>query len=560
MVFFTIAKNKGKEYLCLEDRARINGKVVRTFFKYIGPREKFPNIPLGKVPAGINPLDAVSFDTIVFEFGISAALWSLANELELPRIIDSILQERQAPNLTTGEYLTLAAINRIAEPCSKTSLSAWFRRSWLSTRIPLDPDILNAQTYWNVFQRINGAQMEEIEIALGNRVRDRFGLQWDQLLYDTTNFFSYSKVDKPDGFRHTGHAKQQRANLPLVNFFLLCAKPWGIPLFHEPYAGNTQDAKEFKLIPDKVAVHLEKMGYTPDKITLFFDKGNLSPKAFQSLDAQHLHFIASLRNSMVKDLLHVPRGDFIKIILPQTKKTVEYFRLKRNLYEQEREVIVVIDPANETKHRHDFALAFQKKQGVINAFITDQLNIKKWRDQKNVEIKFKKLIGKSPWKEILQVNLSGTYGQLTAVLTVNQTAKESFQETFGRSILFTNQTTWSAEEIIWSYREQYLIEHAFRILKNPAIIAIRPMYVSSEKSIEGHIFVCILALFLLSILRLKLAKKGVYLNYEQIRDTLVNLHINKIIPRSGQDSFFKLETIPNHTIKVVKLLHLEQLI
>lgn len=557
MKFYTIKKQKGKEYLCLEDRARIDGKVKRTFFKYLGPREEFPEIKIGKIMAGSDPLTAESFETKVYSYGISAALWTLAQEIDLPRIIDSILQERQTPNLSTGEYLTIAAINRIADPCSKTNLGSWFQHDWLSTRISLDSDILNAQTYWNVFQRLDPEQIEEIEVKLTNQVRDHFGFSLNHLVYDASNFYTYSQKDTAGGLRQTGNSKEKKFHLPIVNFFLVCAKPWGIPLLHEAYEGNTQDAKEFKLIPEKIKTNMLKLGYDPNQITLYFDKGNLSPKAFELLDKTQLYFLASLRPSMAKELLHVPRNQFTKIILPQTKKEVEYYRTSLILYKKERLVIVVIDPANEKKHIYNFQILLQKKLELIQSFIDNQLNVKMWTDEQRVTSKLKSLIGKAPWKEIILTNIEKEGPLLKVSIKLDEKAKQTYLETFGRSILFTNQLTWSAEEIIWTYREQYVVEHAFKAMKNPEIIAIRPIYVSSRKSIEGHIFICYLALFLLSILRFKLMKKGIRLSYQQIRDDLNHLHINKIFPKSNSPSFFKLEKVRPHSLKLVKFLHLD---
>ena len=98
------------------------------------------------------------------------------------------------------------------------------------------------------------------------------------MLYDTTNFFTFAAPDPAgEGLLHSGHCKQDRNNLPLVNVYLLCSKPWGIPLLHRAYPGNTQDAKTFKGIPQEVAAHLQKLGVDPAKVTLGFDKGNLSP-------------------------------------------------------------------------------------------------------------------------------------------------------------------------------------------------------------------------------------------------------------------------------------------
>jgi len=176
MVFFTIKTDrKGNEYVFAEERGWVGGKVKRTFQKYLGPREKFADVPVGRKHA-LAPEDCT---VKPFEFGISAAMWALARELDLPRIIDAVIGGKQGLHPSAGEYLTLAAINRVADPCSKTQMSDWFLGDWLSTHVPVDPAVLNAQTYWNYFQRLAPEDYEAVELELAKRVQAYYHLTWD---------------------------------------------------------------------------------------------------------------------------------------------------------------------------------------------------------------------------------------------------------------------------------------------------------------------------------------------------------------------------------------------
>jgi transposase len=293
---------------------------------------------------------------------------------------------------------------------------------------------------------------------------------------------------------------------------------------------------------------------------LCFDKGNLSPKAMGEIDRTNLKFIASLRNSTQKDLLHIPHTQFETITLPISKKPVKYWRIQREVYGSARMLYVVIDPAKQIKHQQQFQRKFDDKIAEIQNFTRTQVNVKKWREKANVEAKLRTLIGKKPWKEIIAFTVEGEYAKLQVQLTINPTTKAAYEETLGRSILFTNQDSWKPEDVIWGYREQYLIEHAFRAMKDPRTIAIRPIYHANGKCIDAHIFVCLLALFLLSILRLKLSKRGIILTYDQIISQLRRIHATQIKVTPTKDVCYKLEKIPINTIKLVKLLHLDQLI
>jgi len=557
MAFFTIKKLKGKEYVFLEERGWVNGQIKRTFQKYLGPRELLPNLPLGKKSA--SNIEDITIHKVL-EFGLGAALWNIAQELELPKIIDEIIGDHKSPNLTTGEYLTLAAINRVDDPCSKTQLSDWFRHSWLSTQFNIDASILNAQTYWNHFQRLNADQFHKVELNLSKLIHSRFQLSFDRIMYDATNIFTFAKPDDDNGLRHFGHSKENRNGLPIVSYYLLCSKPFGIPLYHHTYAGNTQDAESFKTVPATILPHLEQIGLDISKITLCFDKGNLSPKGISELDSNAFKFIASLRNSTQKELLSIPSSRFTSTILPMSQKSVMYFKDSREIYGKLRTVFTVIDIAKQKKHQERFQEKFEEKVQSIQEFIQKQLNIKKWRDKSAVEMKLKALIGKRPWKDIILVSIDGDYEHLKVQLEINTAMKRNHEDSLGRSILFTNQDNWTPEEVIWGYREQYLVEHAFRTMKDPQIIAVRPIYHSNNKCIEAHIFICVLALFLLAVLRLKLSNRGINLSYDQIILPLRRLHATQIRIKGINKTYYKLETSPTNTVKFIKLLHLDGLL
>ena len=97
-------------------------------------------------------------------------------------------------------------------------------------------------------------------------------------------------------------------------------------------------------------------------------------------------------------------------------------------------------------------------------------------------------------------------------------------------------------------------------MKDPAVIAIRPMFHWSEKSIEGHVFTCVLGFFLLSVLRLKLALKGIPASYETIARKLKHVHVSRVETHHPHKVFFKIEPTCGSTAKFVQLLHLEDLI
>ena len=56
------------------------------------------------------------------------------------------------------------------------------------------------------------------------------------------------------------------------------------------------------------------------------------------------------------------------------------------------------------------------------------------------------------------------------------------------------------QEVVWTYRQQYLVEQAFKWLKSGEFLTIRPMFHRVDNSIRGHIFTCYIGLLLFSLM------------------------------------------------------------
>ncbi|TFG10151.1 MAG: IS1634 family transposase [Promethearchaeota archaeon] len=556
MVYLTRKKKGNKYYLYLEEKAWIDGRARRVFQKYLGPEDRLKDIKFNSLFTKYT--SKVEFQTI--EFGCSAALWQIAEEIDLAGIIDANTGKVRNQNLTLGEYITIAAISRCIAPCSKSKLTRWFEKDWLSTRYEVDPKILNAQTYWNHFQYLSKEVLAQIELALGRLVVEKYELDLDSLFYDPTNFFTFSKGGEGSNLLQFGHSKENQNGCRLVNYWLLCARESGIPLMHETYEGSIQDAKEFKQVPHRITDRLLALGRDPEQITLVFDKGNHSKEAFAAIDALGVGFIASRRNSTHKDLLSVPPEEFTETVLPMTNKVVEYYKATRKIYGKDRLLYVVLDPKKQKKHVISFGENLEKKVSDIKTFFKDRLNVKKWSKKEAVEKKLKSMIGKRPFADAIITELQGTDETMSLTVSIDETARKAHEETLGRTILFTNREDWAPEAVIWGYREQYIVEHAFRHMKSPTAIAVRPMYHHADTSVRAHVFLCVIALLLLSLLRLKLARKSVHVSYDELLGELKAIHVLKILPSPKAQTVWRLEKIPKTASKIVRALNLKHLL
>jgi len=548
MVCLSKKKKNGKYYYYLEERAWINGKSTRLWQKYIGPEDKLREMKITLSPQKL--------EYKMMKFGTSAALLQIAKKIGLIEIIDEITGKKRQQNLSLGEYMLINVINRCIAPSSKTQLGKWFEQDYLSTVFEVEPEVLNAQTYWNHYQRLTEDNIANIETRLIEKVINTYKLDLSCLLFDPTNFYTFIEDHGEEQLANFGHSKEKRDNLRIINLSILCTLQFGVPVFHQTYEGNIQDAQHFKSVLNTITNRFQQMKQEIKEIVLIFDKGNHSPKAFKSIDDVSVPFIASLRNSTQKALLTTPEDNLTIIMLPKNGKKVGYYRTERTIYSHDRTVYLLHDFQKQKRATHIFNANLEKRLLAIEQFQT-KLNVKKWRSKEKVEIKLKQLIGKKPYSKVLFPEVTGTFGKLKVTIRINEAVKAAHLSTLGRSVIFTSQSDWEPVAIIQAFRDKYVVEDTFKQLKNPKFLAIRPMYHWADTCIRAHVFSCVLGLLLLSLVRLELSLKKVSLSYKQILTSLSELSLTQIYTSSTGPPFFKLNRHSDQSKQLFKLLKLK---
>ncbi len=113
-------------------------------------------------------------------------------------------------------------------------------------------------------------------------------------------------------------------------------------------------------------------------------------------------------------------------------------------------------------------------------------------------------------KELFEVDLTEHGGSPVLRYRLRAAAWRDLQRTLlGKTILFTDQASWSDAEIVRGYRGQHQVEAAFRCLKSPHHVSLRPQRHWTDQKIRVHVFYCVLALLLCSLLRRQLHRQGI---------------------------------------------------
>jgi transposase len=492
----------GRAYYYLRETAWVQGRsrVVRT--KYLGRVEDIER----RLEQTAEPKAVV-----VRSFGAVAAALRLCRELELADAIDRALGgARGSPSV--GEMIMLAAINRACCPRSKRQLGDWHGRTALARLMPCSAKALSSQRFWDAMHVLGDEAIATAEAEIVKRCIDRYGIELRPLVYDTTNFQTFiDSANARNTIAQRGHSKGGRRDLRLIGLALCVALDSNIPLCHQTYEGNRNDATQF---PDAIALiraRLEALGLTDDELsalTLVYDKGNNS-KANQPLaDELGLGIVGSLSPSQHPELLDAGCEHYHQIDgMPGTLA----YRTQTEVYGERRTIVVSYSERFAQKQRRSFAQTLAKASREL-----DELKgvIERGRhrmDQRALEDRVKKILRRRWLKDVIEIEHdldAGSFRYRTDQDAIEQVAAREW----GKRIIFTDRHQWSDEQIIAAYRAQSKGEGAFRQQKDREFASFSPAFHWTDQKLRVHAFYCTLSLMIISLIERQIRHANIELD------------------------------------------------
>lgn len=542
--------SRGKEYWYIGENKKVNGKSVRVFEVYIGTIETILALKQNEIPL------AQIKESIVFEFGISAAMMHLMDQLSFREIINDIVPSPNKTGADSGTLVSLLVINHCIDSLSKHSLTNWYTKSFLHRYLGVKPKQLSSQRIFDLMKKITPEHITQITNNLVKRSQTLYDIQFDCLLYDPTNFTTYIQPHpgRPSTLPQWGKPKDGKRKLLQINLALIVTKEDGIPIFHQVYQGNDNDPTEFKIVVQELIKHSQYFVGTSDFVTLIFDKGNNSSNAFEYLNNSPYHFIGSLRPSTQTDLFELPTDTFEEEWISSRKHKTKAHRLKRVIYGVERTVIVTwYEPS--AKKSSKTLETHLKKAEIKLIELQSKLNQPKYTKQAQIEKKIKRVVNKKSIRGLFNYQVveekqdNGTI-LIKIIWSRNETAINLAKNSFGRNILFTNQESWTTEEIVKAYRSQWRIERNFRELKDPEGIKADPLRHWIDETIQVHYFLCVLALFFKRLLHREVHHAGLNWSLEETIKTLDSIK-EVFIVEFGTDAIHRTLTQLSSEEKVI---------
>ena len=383
-----------------------------------------------------------------------------------------------------GDYdlnsiLKYFAIQRILNPASKRHTTQTMRNFYGNE---LDFELADVYRSLDKFSDLS----TNIQKYINNRIVNLIGRKFDYGFYDVTNY--YCEVDFPDedgGLRQRGVSKEHRTD-PIIQFGLFMDEN-SLPVCMSIFPGNTSDSLTFQPTMNKI-----KENYSLKKIIAVADKGMNSSKNIDYLVNNGNGFVFSqiLKGKKGKRY-HEKMFDENGYIYNSSNT----FKYKTFIEDYD----AIDNDGNKIKRQRKVLIYWKYEDAIMAARKRDDKLNKALKSLGNNAFTIK-----HAYDEYIKNLYTTENGEVAD--TVNRSidyekAKEDAKFD-GYFAIVTSELDYDYSKILEVYSSLWRIEESFRITKSQ--FEARPIFVRTQKHIEGHFLICFISLLLIRMLQLKM--------------------------------------------------------
>lgn len=395
------------------------------------------------------------------EYGASAALYSLAVDIRLPNIIYS------QPGEPWVKDCMAMIIGRIVYAGSKLSLShcgaysALWRICGVEEAIDVDRNCYDAMD--RLLERQDAIQKKLVTKHMRNGCL---------VLYDITSSYMEGAYENSEIVDFGYNRDRKRGHAQIV--IALLTNQDGCPVTAEVFKGNTKDETTVE-----GKIHEIKEKYGIKSVVFVGDRGMVTMAQYEKIDHDTVKVVSALSHKKIQSLC-------------------EKHTIRTNMFD-EKNIVEVIDgnvryclcknpemAKKEMKTRDALVAKTREELEKIKASTRKSKNSKQVRAGKILE-KYK--VGKF-------FSILGNDSDFRYLVDEAKIIEERIFD--GCYVIFTDASAAdiTAAETVRSYKSLIRVEQAFRNLKTTHL-EIRPVYHKRDARIKCHVFICMLAYYLM---------------------------------------------------------------
>ena len=478
-------------------------KIEKLAQKYASKLIRNLSVPTEKVKStkSVPDFQTVNLTTLIHKeartVGAEHLLLTIANSLKLPNYLKQLGFSPREIALSLGTIIARAVF-----PGSERSTFSWLQhQSGLGELLNFDFQTVSLKRLYEISDLLL-KHKETLEKYLTKEQRAFHKVTSTMILYDLTNTYVEGQAKANPKAKH-GVSKERRTDCPLVTLGLVVDEH-GFPLKSKFLEGNVSEPKTLQK-----AIEALKQDGDLFKPTLVLDAGISSEENLQWLKENGFTYIVSARQNPPTDEIEeeyclVGSDNQIKVAHLKVEKAQDHWLLCHS-------------PAKEATASQMKTLFQQRFEAAL---IKLQENLKKPRGRKKYD-KVMQHIGRLKEKHrrisgCYEITVTPSADQKTAIAVKWKVIPEKLNKRLvGEYYLRTNLTNKSAKELWNIYNLLLKIENAFRFMKST--LGMRPIYHQKEKRVDGHLWITILAYYLIQDIAYRLKEKEIKDSWKTIR-------------------------------------------
>jgi transposase len=478
-------------------------------------------------------IDKVDFSAAV-PYGNFFLIESLCNQLEMFEYFRSnfVAPDPHITVPTAVRYLKAMLFQRIIQPDSKLALLEWLPLTPLKHFLGIEE--LDLQTLYRSLEVLN-ENFSLVEKYLYSTAVQKFDQDDKELYYDLTS--SYFEGCKCIIARY-GYSRDRRKDRKQIVIGLVITSD-GFPIKCKVYPGRVD-----KTTVTEVLAEL-KEAYPIEEIIFVGDRGLLT--------ADNITAIEELQQKYVMAIPRVWSKKYLKGIAIDEKAMR---KIKEDLYavfipsENPRLLLCLNTQKREDDHKYRQLCIEAIKEELDN--LNNSLGKNKNITTRDEAMKRAGLV--------LKLNFARKYFSVKTVDSSKnglgfeihyetKTGKiESDKRIDGTFVIQTNIETDDDERLISIYKNLGKVENAFKVLKND--LDIRPVNHRKEIRVEGHVYVCVLAYFIINAIEYTAKKKNLNQSARKVLRKLSQISLLDINLPDGKKKY-SITTVPKEHKKLL---------
>lgn len=449
-------------------------------------------------PAAASP-PAISFES-ARAFGDVWALTELWNSLGFDGLRRVFRRTRH--RIDVEALLRVIVLNRLCDPESKLGVLRWAQTVSLPGTFdpPADEESVSHQHLLRAMDALVD-QREAVDAVLASLLRPLVDQDLAVVFYDMTTIGTAGLSEQEGELRQFGKSKEGPIARQVMLGVVQTAE--GLPLYHEVFDGNTAEVRTLRPTIEKIVQR-----FPVKRVIAVADRGLLSVDQLEELQT-----ITLPGGSALEFILAVPGrryAEFVELLEPLQRGFVS---ATEEVLDETRwnglRLVVAHDPhaAQQAGAERDALIADLEAKAQawaekLQAQDAGQTARGRKLSDGGATARLYREVCDAHMARILRVDLGGELFSYD----IDEQALAHARLMDGKLLLVTNATDLTPAEVVQRYKSLADIERGFRVLKSE--IEIGPIFHRLPNRIRAHAAICLIALILHRVLRMRLKASG----------------------------------------------------